>query len=333
MTSPERTTVERIVAAACRAPSIHNSQPWRWRYDGERLDLFADWARQIRTGDPDGRDLEISCGAALHHAVVAAAAEGLLARVTRLPDPLDNTHLASIRFTPTNLTVMAETTAEAIYARHTDRREPSSTPVPDGRLQDLALVAAAHGAFVTAVHAPEDHAVLTDLRQLSALLQHDDDGYFEELALWTHSTGSSGVPDASVPAAPAQRSRHSIMNRFPRGTLSETPSDEDGDPAPSWLLVATSSDDTLSRLRAGEALSAMWLLATLHGLTLVPFTQPVEVDVTRVRMEERVLSSGTCLQLVLRIGVPPAVRASVPMTRRRPVNEVLIQTEVNDVRA
>lgn len=331
MTSPERATIERIVAAACRAPSVHNSQPWRWRYDGERLDLFADWSRQIRTGDPDGRDLEISCGAALHHAVVAAAAEGLLARVTRLPDPLDSTHLASVRFTPTNVTEMAETTAQAIYARHTDRREPSSTPVPDGRLQDLALVAAGHGAFVTVVHRPEDHAALTDLRQLSALLQHDDDHYFDELALWTHSNGNDGVPDASVLATTAERSRYSMAARFPAGTLRQTPAD-DGEPAASWLLVATSSDDTLSRLRAGEALSAMSLLATLHGLSLVPYTQPVEVDVTRVRLEERVLASGKCLQLVVRVGVPPAVRASIPMTRRRPVNEVLTQAEVDDVR-
>ncbi|HET7690675.1 MAG TPA: hypothetical protein VFK41_09870 [Nocardioidaceae bacterium] len=332
MTSPSRTTIERIVAAACRAPSVHNSQPWRWRYDGERLDLFADWDRQIRTGDPAGRDLEISCGAALHHAVVAAAAEGLLARVTRVPDALDSTHLASLRFTPTNVTVMAETTAEAIYARHTDRREPSSTPVPDSRLQDLALVAAAHGAFVTAVRVPEDHAVLTDLRQLSALLQHDDDHYFQELSRWTHSTGDDGVPDTNVLFAPPEQSRYSAMARFPSGTLRDAPEDG-GDPAPSWLLVATSSDDTLSRLRAGEALSAMSLLATLHGLSLVPFTQPVEVDVTRTRMEERVLSSGTCLQLVLRVGVPPAVRARVPMTRRRPVHDVLTQVEVNDVRS
>ncbi|MET7426337.1 hypothetical protein [Dactylosporangium sp. NPDC005555] len=60
--------------AALNAPSVQQTQPWRWRVGRDRLELFADWDRQLADVDPDGRLPLISCGAALHHARVALAA-------------------------------------------------------------------------------------------------------------------------------------------------------------------------------------------------------------------------------------------------------------------
>src|SRR5688572_10345825 len=69
------------------APSIHNTQPWRWRIDGSTLELFAAPERQLGVTDPAGRLSTISCGAALHHVVVAMSAAGWSVDVVRLPDP------------------------------------------------------------------------------------------------------------------------------------------------------------------------------------------------------------------------------------------------------
>ena len=72
MTTISGVPVRDLVELATRAPSVHNTQPWYWCADGDRVSLFADFSRQLPYADPDGRDRVVSCGAALHHLRIAA---------------------------------------------------------------------------------------------------------------------------------------------------------------------------------------------------------------------------------------------------------------------
>jgi hypothetical protein len=65
-----------IVAAATRAPSIHNTQPWRFVAGPDRLDVYLDTERALPVLDPTGRQQIISCGSAVEFAVVALTAAG-----------------------------------------------------------------------------------------------------------------------------------------------------------------------------------------------------------------------------------------------------------------
>jgi hypothetical protein len=136
----DRTTARAVIALANRAPSVHNSQPWRWRVESSSIDLFADPDRALPATDPDSRDLRLSCGAALHHLRVALLAAGLGATVHRLPDPANPMHLAAVethsgRPSPDDLAL-----ARAIENRRSDRRVFSSWPVPPEMLTVLGSV-------------------------------------------------------------------------------------------------------------------------------------------------------------------------------------------------
>ena len=93
---PDPATVEAALALAVRAPSVHNSQPWRWRVGDESVHLYADPTRHLPRIDPARRDLMLSCGVALQHFTVALSALGWQSAVHRFPNPADPDHLASI---------------------------------------------------------------------------------------------------------------------------------------------------------------------------------------------------------------------------------------------
>lgn len=101
---PDRGTVYGALSLAVRAPSVHNTQPWLWRIGDTSVHLYADPDLQVPATDPDGRDLVVSCGAALHHFRVALRAEGWDTTVQRTPNPHDPWHLAAVEMHPRTAT-------------------------------------------------------------------------------------------------------------------------------------------------------------------------------------------------------------------------------------
>lgn len=135
----------RIIELACGAPSLHNTQPWLWRLGERSIELHADLSRRLPGADPLGRGVMLSCGAALHHARIAAAALGLPADVELAPDPDLPTHLATLHLTAAEPHPLAVTDLTALGQRCTDHRRFTSWPVPDERLTFLAAAVTVPG--------------------------------------------------------------------------------------------------------------------------------------------------------------------------------------------
>lgn len=71
-------TLADLAEEANLAPSVHNTQPARWMLDEDGCILLAaDLSRHLGIGDPTGRDMGLSCGAALEGMVMALAAGGI----------------------------------------------------------------------------------------------------------------------------------------------------------------------------------------------------------------------------------------------------------------
>ena len=315
---PDRGDLRAIVEDACTSASLHNTQPWRWTARPDRLELRVDRSRRLPATDPSGRDLMISCGSALHTATVAAAGHGWATTVRRFPDPQDQTLLAVVTFSPAVPTPAQRELAEAVHLRRTDRRPVSSWEVPDAWVETLGRVAARHGVLATPALDAGQTRLLETLLVASKRVQDNHADYVAELSAWTGT--ADGVPESNLPGTP---------DRFPPGTLDDEVRDA-ADPAPSWVVLSTSSDDQVSWLRTGEALAAQWLTCTVAGLSLLPFSQPVDVAVTRRVLQDEVLDDAAFPQLVVRLGWPPISREEVPVTRRRPVEEVLVFEDFPD---
>jgi nitroreductase len=318
------------VEHALRAPSVHNTQPWRWRIGDDSVQLHADWNRHLVATDPDRRDLVVSCGAALHHLLVALAAQGLEAEIERLPNPDDSGHLATVTLRPEAGQAADAALSPAIEHRHTDRRRMSHRPVPATALGVLAEHAHRAGAVLVPTHDETMRNRLTAALVEAAHRQEPSAGYTVELELWTrrYAGARDGVPPESIAPAPVGAVGASPLRRFPHGRLDQPrqlPGHGPADDAAELLVVTTTGDTVVDRLRAGEAVSAVLLAATRLGLATTPLSQGIEVDAVRQAIGRDVLHVPEQPQLVLRVGWPASGAAELLPTPRRDLHSVLLR--------
>ncbi|HWI42377.1 MAG TPA: hypothetical protein VNS81_02080 [Nocardioides sp.] len=309
--------VRELVLLACHAPSVHNTQPWLWEHHAGRLTLRADLARQLPVEDPDGRNLVISCGAALHHLQFAAKALGWDATVWRVPDPADPSLLAHVDLAPREGHGVSETDVELLRSRCTDRRTFTSWAVPDARLQLLCEHAERWGALAQAV-TDTSSLVMLELAASRALDVADKAGpRRQEQQHWVGRQGDDGMP-ASVLAEGAFPG--AARSRFGSRADQTRPALASGDGV---IALGGAADDPLGWLRTGEGLSALWLEATRLGLSVVPMSLPLEVPDTRREVEVAVVSGAFRPHLLLQVGWQPIGSEDRPRTPRRLVKTVL----------
>lgn len=329
---PETRTLAGAAAAALPAPSIFNSQPWRWRISDELAELRADRARQLRAIDPDGRMLTVSCGIALHHALTALAARGAKALVERLPDPGDPDLLARLRVRGADRPdPVAVRLSEVMAVRRTDRRPFADVEVPPEKLARLRAAAESAGAHL---HLPRSEEIvdLTVAAAHAATAETMDPSYRAELRTWTHrgERARDGI-DAVARSVPGALARPVPLRAFTdeddpgrAGTAPEavTPGGVSvADRFARYALLFTDGDSPLDWLTAGEALSAVLLTSVDEGLAASPMSDMVEVPATRWRL--RALLSGVGHPMVvIRFGVA-ADHQPAPATPRRPAEEII----------
>lgn len=313
---PDAGTVRTALTLAARAPSVHNTQPWRWRVDADGLHLRADAARQLPNTDPDGRDLILSCGTALHHCVVAFAAVGWRSRVTRLPNGADPDHLATIELSPHPADFVDVALAAAIPRRRTDRRHYSAWPVPMG---DIALMAARAARTGVTLCQVEDIDSLHDIVARS-VRDHLTQDYLAELTEWSGRYFSvAGVPARNTPLPDPQAKVPSRL--FAGAALPMAPDSSAADDNAVVLALGTRRDDRLAQLRAGEATSAVLLTATSTGLSSCPVTEPLETAETREAVRADIFGDSDYPQMLLRVGWAPINADPLPATPRRDLDD------------
>ncbi|MER7504336.1 hypothetical protein AB0L05_11050 [Nonomuraea pusilla] len=340
--------VGRVIRAAVAAPSVHNTQPWRFRrVDDETLEFYADLDRLLPVVDPLGRGLGISCGAALFNMRLAIRVSGHTPDVTAMPAPGDAPDLLAVVRATEGLPPTPEENRlyGVIPHRRTNRFPFEARPLPPEVILDLVTAAHAEGATLVLLDRVAARRVL-DMVAAADRMVTGEDGYHAELARWTATTpGRNGTPtpdhttapadagmtahngiggDAGVPRCdgvpwyafgPRPRGGALPLRDFAPGAPGREVADFEDDPLVGVLL--TQGDGPHGWLAAGQALQRVLLSATVHGVSASLFSQPLDLHdgahagVTAGRLGH--------VQMILRLGYGTLV----PPTPRRPVPEVL----------
>ena len=181
-----------VAATANLAPSVHNTQPTRWRLaDDGALWLDADRSRRLQIGDPTGRDLLVSVGAALEATELALARHGLCIGHLDMPAPTGRPQdpLVRLELSSTHPTALPDTVAR----RATWRRGFAPAPAPQVRHLEAWAATRNDIGFVAAA---AELAAISDLNEAASLRVYRNRAYRNELISWMRL--SSGDPRFGV---------------------------------------------------------------------------------------------------------------------------------------
>ncbi|AZP15519.1 hypothetical protein EJC51_05050 [Streptomyces aquilus] len=317
-------TLEACLAAAVAAPSIHNTQPWRFRLDAETpaFEVWASAERGLRHTDPVGRALHVSVGASVFNLRVAAAHFGWSPFVRLLPRPDDPGLLATVRLDGCRSghpTGHRDDLYPAVWRRRSSRFPFSGRPLPRHALAELADAARAEGASLGFPGVDETARLLRVVRE-AELRNRADGARGAESRRWVHqdpdSPARTGLPWSVLGP---QDSRERIpMRDFTAQRHAERLPAQPFETEPVVGLLTTVHDRRTDWLRAGQALEHALLVATVHGLRASLLHQPMEWPDLRCTLSPHPERSGHA-QMLIRIGYGP----EGPLTPRHDPHAVL----------
>jgi nitroreductase len=334
-TSPGRASIltdqaRYLIATAARAPSVHNTQPWRFRVSESAIELYCDPRRKLQA-DPAGREMLISCGAALFGLRLGIRSLGYQPVVGLLPDPAQLRLLARVTLgAAAPMNAAEREMLKALPHRHTHRGAFSPSPLPAGLLAGLQHDAVAEGATLTLVEPGLPYERLADIANAVNRRLKMDPRAQAEAWRWSRSPASlarDGVPAHAFPATALPATTLPAMRRRQRKRLPQRDfdlgrgfglQDADGPPPAVTAVLLTSGDTRADWLRAGQALhrllahaAARWVFASLH-------TQLLEITLIRALIRDRLALPGAP-QMLLQLGVADTTHP----TGRRPPDELI----------
>lgn len=315
-----------VVGAAVWAPSVHNTQPWWFATEGAEIAMYADAGRQLSVADPSGREMMISCGAALFTAKLALRSLGYVVETRVLPDKDDPLLVARLRWRQRAAPAGFELRLfRQVTRRRTHRGGFEPLPLMPGLLGALRQGAERDGAAVRVASDEGSRAALAAVVEMAERVQRSDTGYVKELAAWAPPPGSmrlDGVSPSSYPARPERTSPYFPGRDFARGHGWGLPASSAAAATRFTgvaCLLTTPTDTPTDWVNAGHALQRLLLTSTSYGAAAALYSQPVEIGWLReiIRVQ---LGDGSYPQLVFRLGT--VIQSAVSV--RRPLRSVLM---------
>ena len=318
--SPEEIAAQ-MVAAAVWAPSVHNTQPWWFRAGGQEISLYADVSRQLRLADPAGREMMISCGAALFTARLALRSLGYIPETRVLPDQGQPSLVARVgwqrRADPAEY---EQQLFRWVRQRRTHRGGFGPLPLAPELLTTLQAGAARDGALLRIMTGEGSKAALAAVVETAERAMRLDAAYVQELARWVSPPGSTradGVPATAYPARPDRTDPYFPGRDFAHGRGWGLPRFSFAAASPSAgvvCLLTTEADRPGDWVNAGQALQRMLLASATCGVAAALHSQPLELPWLRDYICAH-WCDGAYPQLLLRLGTVAQAAASV---RRAP---------------
>jgi hypothetical protein len=306
-----------MLAAAGQAPSMHNTQPWRFEINGPVIDVLLDAEGTLPATDPANRFIRIGLGAAAFNLRVAAAMLGHETTIAIDPDPATPDVVVRIFLADRNVPVAG---LSSLYGelgrRYTYRGPMTDQPISSRLIGRLTEAARAEHSDLRWLDDEQRAGLGSIIRAADDRDLHDEDRLHERLRWIGGDREAEGVPDSVLGPQPV---RPAAVRDLSAGLAIPHRSQAVFEPKPLIVVLGTVDDDEKAWVRAGSALERVLLTATSYDLAASFLNQAVEYPSLRDDVRT-LIGRDTWPQVVIRFGYPADGSGLTP---RRPWNETL----------
>lgn len=322
-TLENKNLMEEIIAVGTRAPSGHNTQPWRFTYEHNEIRIHPDFTRSLPVVDSDNHALYISLGCAAENVVIAAGAKGRRATVTVMEDPAETAYI-KISLKPGS-PPHEEVLAEHINARQSTRNKYSGAVIPREDLEKLQGSFSFEGIKVQLFTKREEIDQLLPFIIEASNLQFQNKDFVKELISWIRfdkkeARQGDGIWAASMGFPQVGRSIGSlVLSRFVSTKSEAKRWKQLVESSPCVALFIANKNDIPHWVSLGRAFQRFALTATQLNINHAHMNMPCEEVNVRKKMEKHLgLHEGNAL-LLLRLGYSE----KMPFSYRRDLKEVI----------
>jgi hypothetical protein len=314
--------LKELVRYGTLAANSHNTQPWLFSVEENRISLMPDFCRRCPAVDPDDHHLYASLGCAVENIVQAAQAYGLQDKVSIDPARDD---IINIDFEPA--AKQQTTLFKAIPERQCTRSLYDGKPVPTEQLSRLQEISKQDGINIQLFTTHHDLKNIMQFVIDGNSVQMQDPAFVAELKHWIRFSEAKvtslrdGLYSASTgnPTLPEWLGK--IAFRFAFTENAENDKCRKRILSSSGVIaISSEQNNKQSWTNAGRCYQRFALQATVFGLRHAFINQAVEVPKVRSQFAEFFGIKAGRVDILVRFGYAP----ELPRSLRRLVTEVII---------
>ena len=315
-------SLSEFVRMSTLAANGHNTQPWKFRLEENRISILPDFSRRTQVVDPDDHHLFVSLGCATENLSVAAAAHGRQAEI-KIEKEAD----AQIEIALSTGPSSDELLYKAISRRQSTRSSFDGQSISKTDLALLETAAQQEGVSVRFFADASDLESILEFVVEGNSAQMDDPAFINELRDWIRFDPEKAL--ATGDGLFSACSGNPVMPEWIGGPMFQVffTKDAENDKyrehirSSAGIAVFTGDhSDPEHWIKVGRSFERFALQAAVLGIRNAHINQPIEVPAIRSEFARWLGMPDKRPDLVIRFGRAPAL----PMSIRRPVEDVIV---------
>lgn len=295
---------EFLVAQAVKAPSGHNTQPWKFRQNESAVEVYPDFDRRLPVVDPDDRELFVSLGCATENLCLAAQNIGYESSVA-----VGDTGVIAVTLTE-EVDIKSNPLFEQIDLRQTNRSIYTGEEIALDALKRLQAIRSEDGVSV--------HYYARQTKQFNDIEQYvlrgnthqmQNEAFKAELKSWMRFNKKhqdqtlDGLSYAVFGAPNVPRWMAEPIMAMAINAKTQNKADRDKIASASHLVLFTTRENSRREwVDLGRTLQRFLLTATELGISHAYLNQPNEEAEIASEMARTLGLAGEYPTILLRIG-------------------------------